>query len=49
MRRIVLLMVMSLAGFVVGEDGNSSCHVMDDFLDSVYTLLYGRVAYKVML
>lgn len=37
MRKIVLSIVMSLGGFVVGEDGNSSCHVMDeemhDFMD----------------
>lgn len=57
MRKIVLSMVMSLDGFVAGEDGDSSWHVMDeemhdfmdDFLDSVDTLLYGRVAYEMML
>ncbi|GAB2571827.1 dihydrofolate reductase family protein [Gracilibacillus alcaliphilus] len=57
MRKIVLSMVMSLDGFVAGENGDSSWHVMDqemhdymdDFLDSVDTLLYGRIAYDMML
>ncbi|GIN11896.1 pyrimidine reductase [Shouchella clausii] len=57
MRKIALSMVMSLDGFVAGKDGDCSWHVMDEemhdfmdrFLDTVDTLLYGRIAYGKML
>lgn len=50
-------MVMSLDGFVEGEGGDSSWHVMDQemhdfmesFLDTVDLLLYGRTAYEMMI
>lgn len=57
MRKIILSMVISLDGFVSGENGDCSWHVMDQemhdymdaFLDTADTLLYGRVAYDMML
>lgn len=57
MRNVVLSMVTSLDGYVEGENGDISWHVWDgqmqdymtDFLESVDTLLYGRVAYELML
>ncbi|WP_277678676.1 dihydrofolate reductase family protein [Gracilibacillus dipsosauri] len=57
MRKVILSMVMSLDGYVAGENGDSSWHVMDqemdeymeNLLDSADTLLYGRRAYEMMI
>lgn len=57
MRKVIMSMVMSLDGYIETEDKDISWHVwddemqtyMNDFLEGVDTLLYGRVAYEEMI
>ncbi|MFA9456643.1 dihydrofolate reductase family protein [Halalkalibacter sp. AB-rgal2] len=57
LRKVILSMVTSLDGFVEKKNRDISWHVwdeemqayMDDFLDGVDTLLYGRRSYEMMI
>ena len=52
MKQIILNLAMSLDGFIEGPNGETDWCIMDDdmdfdaFLDSIDTILYGRISYE---